>query len=82
MNEENLIKVHLPGESLWAAVTGTTADGRTKAVLRNESIHGIPWGTAVVLGHDGYTVVEPSAVVQKAEQSVAASWASFKPEAT
>ncbi len=81
MNDENLIKVQLPGECLWAAVTGTTAGGRIKAVLRNESIHGIPWDTAVVLGRDDYTVVEPEAVVQKAQRSVDAIRKSFKSEA-
>ncbi len=70
MSDEELIKVHFPGESLWAAVTGKTEDGRIKAELRNTSIHGIPWGTAVVLGHDGYEIVEPKEVIEQAMQSV------------
>jgi hypothetical protein len=69
-DNEKLIKVHLPGESLWAAVTGKTDDGRTKAELRNRSVHGIPWGTAVTLGIDGYTVVEPREIVEQAQRSV------------
>jgi hypothetical protein len=70
MSDEKLIKVYLPGESLWAAVTGVTADGRIKAELRNQSIHGIAWGTAVVLGPNDYDVVEPRGVVEQAQRSV------------
>ena len=67
---KNLIKVGLPGESLWAEVVGTTDNGRTKAKLRNTSIHGIQWGTEVVLGMDGYTVVYPRTLVEQAQRSV------------
>lgn len=80
MNDENLIKVGLPGESLWAEVVGTTGNGRTKAKLRNDSVHGIPWGTEVLLGADGYTVVYPRALVLHAQRSVDAIRRSLKSE--
>jgi len=66
------IKVHLPGESLWAEVVGITDNGRIKAELRNSSIHGIPWGTEVTLGSDDYEVIYPRAVVEQAQRSVEA----------
>jgi len=70
VNDEKLIKVHLPGESLWAEVVGTTDNGRTKAVLRNASVHGIPWGTEVLIGADGYEIVGPPEVLEQAQRSV------------
>ena len=70
MSAEKLIKVGLPGESLWAEVVGKTDNGRTKAKLRNASLHGATWGTEVVLGADGYTVVYPRALVDKAQRTV------------
>lgn len=72
MDVGNTIKVHLPGESLWAQVTGRTEDGRTRAQLRNESVHdGIHWGDDVVLASDNYEIEEPAAMVERAEQSCA-----------
>lgn len=69
--EEGIIKVHFPGESLWAKKVGTTPDGRIIAELRNQSIHGIDWGTRVTLAIDGYEIAEPSELVELARRNVA-----------
>lgn len=70
MMNENMVKVGLPGESLWAEVLGTTDAGRIRVALRNESIHdGIHWDDRAVLAADGYTIEEPSEMVRMAEES-------------
>lgn len=61
----NMIKVGLPGESLWAH----EKDGVVK--LENDSIHGVlKYGDVVKLGEDGYTIVEPKSAVEAAERNV------------
>lgn len=66
------IKVGLPGESLWAKVTGLGHDG-VVAVLQNEPVHEhFSWGDRVRLGTDNYTVVEPRGKVAAVEKDIAA----------
>lgn len=66
--EPTLIKVGLPGESIWAEVVGLNDEGRVVALLRNESVHlGIQWGDPIVLGEDGYTVERPELLVRAAQ---------------
>lgn len=66
----DVIKVGLPGESLWAEVVAVKPDG-IHAELRNESVHeGISWGDEVVLGPDDYTIVRPKAIVRAAQDAV------------
>lgn len=68
------IKVHLPGEMIWALPTGErTPEGHRIASLRNESIHGIPWDTRVEIDDSSPRpeVVGPADVIEKAKASVA-----------
>lgn len=68
-----LIQVHLPGERLWAVVTKELPKGLScVARLRNVSVHDIPWDTEVVVGEDGYEIVSPKSIVEKAQASVEA----------
>lgn len=70
MRKGDVIKVGLPGESLWAEVVAVKPDG-IHAELRNESIHeGISWGDEVVLGPDDYTIVSPESIVRMAQNTV------------
>ncbi len=72
MNVGDMIKVHLPGERLWAEVVAMDDDGSVHVELRNESIHqGISWGDRAVLGSDRYEIVEPKSMVTAAEESCA-----------
>lgn len=66
------IKVGLPGESMWAKVTGIGRHGQLHAVLLNESIHeAFSFGDRVQLGLDGYTVVEPRRKIEAVERDLA-----------
>ena len=67
---KGMVKIFLPGESLWALPVGKTYDGRLVVKLRNASIHGIPWDTVIILQSDGKTVAEPEYIVELAEDSV------------
>ena len=68
----DVIKVHLPGESLWAEVTDIRRR-KVHARLRNESIHAVfSYGDRVVLGPDNYEVVHPAHKVETAQEAVSA----------
>lgn len=72
MKPGDMIKVGLPGESLWAKVTGISPNGIV-AVLRNESIHEhFKRGDLVRIGSDKYTVVEPRDKIAAVERDLAA----------
>jgi len=55
----NIIKIHLPGEGIWACLSDADMDAYRDddvidppekiriAVLRNTSIHGFPWGSCI-----------------------------------
>jgi hypothetical protein len=65
-----MIKVGLPGESLWARVKAVKG-GKISAELRSESIHDeFSWGDLVVLGDDNYTVVDPAERVASVQQAI------------
>jgi hypothetical protein len=66
----DIIKVGLPGESLWAEVTHV-GHVFTRAKLRNESIHEeFSFGDLVVIETGGYTVLQPARCVAAAQRSV------------
>ncbi len=70
MKVGDLIKVHLPGESLWAVVTDIRR-GKVHAQLRNESIHEqFSFGDKVVLGPDNYEIVHPAHKVEGVKKAI------------
>lgn len=67
----DMIKVALPGETMWALVTGIGKHGQIHARLRNESVFpSFSYDDEVVLGLDGFTVVGPQAKLSEAQRHV------------
>ena len=75
----DMLKVQLPGESLWAKVVDVGPP--VVAELRNQSIHGIAWGTRVTLDEGAYKIVEPADAVAQAQAGVDAFQAKHKARA-
>ena len=70
MKVGQLIKVHLPGEALWAEVI-EIRHGKVHAKLRNESIHKqFSFGDLVILGPDNYEIVHPAHKIEGVKTAI------------